>query len=269
MSKLFIQNLGLIITEKCNLKCSHCMRGTCTSKDMSNEVIDEIFEQVDSIGNLTICGGEPTLAIPTLERIFSSIIANNTLLDCTTVTINGTNYSQELIWLLDEIDKYMQPSKFDTNAWMGISRDPFHMQEIIRLGLRKQYIENLKKYSENKHFLQYREITKKLFREGRATQLPEELTVPLRPWPIITSYTTEKSTKEKICAIGPLVSINVDGIVTDCDASIEHQHTIYNYGNILEESLEDICIREGEIVPARKWYRQTGKIMKKQATYNK
>ena len=70
MSKLYIQNLGLIITECCNLKCMHCMRGDATSKNLKDEVIEQL-SQIDTIGNLTVCGGEPTLALPTLEKLLT------------------------------------------------------------------------------------------------------------------------------------------------------------------------------------------------------
>ena len=111
MSKLYIQNLGLIITEKCNLKCMHCMRGNATTKDMKNEVIEQL-DQIDSIGNLTICGGEPTLALPTLEKILTFIVDNHIGLDNLTMTINGTNYSEELLRLLDYIDEYIPKRKY-------------------------------------------------------------------------------------------------------------------------------------------------------------
>ena len=80
MSKLYIQNLGLIITEQCNLKCMHCMRGVATSKNMKEEVIEQL-NQIDSIGNLTVCGGEPTLALPTLEKVLTFIVDNHIGLD--------------------------------------------------------------------------------------------------------------------------------------------------------------------------------------------
>lgn len=264
MSKLYIQNLAPIITERCNLKCAHCMRGTSTSKDMKDEVIEQLG-QIHSIGNLTICGGEPTLALPTLEKLLTFIVDNRIGLDALTMTINGTNYSEELLRLLAYIDEYIPKRKYDVNALIGISRDPFHLKEIIERGKREEYIENLTKYIENPHFLQYREINKKLFREGRAENLDPQLTVPMRPWPILYTYLKDYDVIEA----GPLVSINVDGIVTESDASNEHQRTLYNYGNILDEDLETIIRRVGEETSPRTWYRKTGKIMKKQATYNK
>lgn len=267
MSKLFIQNLGLITTEKCNLKCRHCMRGTYTNKDMSEEVVKRTLEQTDVIGNLTICGGEPTLALPTLESIVTYIVDNNIVLGDLTITINGTIYSEELLRLLAYLDEYLKPKDNQTRAFIGISKDPFHIEQVIKLGLKEQYLDSVQKYVNSKHFLQYREIKQKLFREGRATDLSKNITVPLRPWPIVTSYS--KTENDTICSIGPFVTVNVDGIVTECDASIENQRTKYNYGNVLDESIEDICLRIGDVVPPRKWYRKTGKIMKKQMTYKR
>lgn len=39
MNKISVQNLGMIITERCNLNCDHCLRGKCTNKVMSDDVI--------------------------------------------------------------------------------------------------------------------------------------------------------------------------------------------------------------------------------------
>jgi organic radical activating enzyme len=240
------------------------MRGDATQKNMKDEVIEQL-NQIDTIGNLTVCGGEPTLALPTLEKILTFIVDNHIGLDTLTMTINGTNYSEELLRLLDYIDEYIPKGKYDVNALIGISRDPFHLKEITERGKREEYIENLARYVNNPHFLNYRDIDKKLFREGRAELLDSQLTVPMRPWPIIYTYLKEHDVIE----VGPLISINADGIVTECDASHEHQRTLYNYGNVLEEDLETIIKRVGEEVSPRTWYRKTGKIMKKQANYNK
>ena len=264
MSKLYIQNLGLIITEKCNLKCMHCMRGDATQKNMKDEVIEQL-NQIDTIGNLTVCGGEPTLALPTLEKILTFIVDNHIGLDTLTMTINGTNYSEELLRLLDYIDEYIPKRKYGVNALFGISKDPFHLKEVKEKKKLDEYLANLEKYIESPHFLNYREIDKKIFREGRAETLPSEITIPIRPWPIIYTHLQDQDVIEA----GPLVSINVDGIVTECDASHAHQRTLYNYGNILDESLESIITRVGEEVSPRSWYRKTGKIIKKQTTYNR
>lgn len=264
MSKLYIQNLGLITTERCNLKCRHCMRGNATSKDMTDEVIQKLG-QIDSIGNLTICGGEPTLALPTLEKVLTFIVDNKINLDLLTTIINGTNYSEEFLRLLDYIDEYIPKKQNSINAIFSISSDPYHLSEISFENKEEQYLENLERYTLNTHFLKYRGLNNKLYREGRAEELDEELTVPLKPCPIVYAEIPGNGVLE----VGPLVTINVDGVVTDCNASNEHQRTLYNYGNILEENLETIIKRIGRELPPYLWDYEVGKILQKQASYNK
>lgn len=266
MSKLYIQNLGLIITDRCNLKCKHCLRGGSFSKDMSNEVIAATLDQVNFINTLCICGGEVTLAIPTLEKVLTYVVDNRIPLECVSATINGTVYSEELLRLFDYVEEYISSLHGGKdNVIFGISKDVFHEDEVLRLGMKEQFVDNLKKYINSPYFYGFREIDRKLFREGRAVFLDESLTVPLRPYPVVYSYLQKK----KVCAVGPLITINTDGIITECDASIENQEKLYNYGNVLDASLEDICTKIGTEVHPLLWYRKTEKILKKQWSYEK
>ena len=95
MNKLYIQNLGLIITEQCNLNCRHCLRGKCSNKVMSNEVIEATLSQISAIGVLHLEGGEPTLAIPTIEKILDYIIKNNILVDKVSTVIMVQDMNQD------------------------------------------------------------------------------------------------------------------------------------------------------------------------------
>lgn len=150
--KIYLPNLSVFTTEKCNLQCRHCMRGDCTNKVISDEVIEGIIQSVDMIDNLYICGGEPTLAIDRLEKLTSRIIDDKKLVCQFSITINGTNYSDELIRLCKEISQYIDSfQKIDKNnkKMINISYDVFHKQELIRLGIFDQYIENIRKYQES------------------------------------------------------------------------------------------------------------------------
>ena len=265
MGKLYVQNLGLIITEKCNLSCKHCMRGGSVCKDMSDEVIEATFSDITDIGNLTICGGEVTLASDTLEKILTHIVDRKITLQGFSTTINGTIYNDKFMRLLDYINEYISKTCGKDRVILGISKDIFHNSEISRLNMIDTFNSNLLKYVNSPYFYEYRELNMKIFREGRATSLDEAITVPLHPWPIVYSHLK----KQDVYEMGPLISVNVDGIVTECDASIESQRTIYNYGSVLEESLLDICMRVGKKTHPLLWYSKTGKIMKKQLTYDK
>ena len=271
MGKCYIQNLGLIVTNKCNLNCAHCLRGEKNNSCITDRVVEVTLDQIKGIGNLAICGGEPTLAIDRIEKIISYIIDNHILVEELTVTINGTIYSERLLELLDEINSYIGSKRI--NALLAISFDKYHLDEISRLKIEKEFFENLKKYQESKYFYGCRNNNQKLFREGNATNLDEKLTVPLRPIKILMTYADKKrkfNPENGLCNIGPIVTINPNGVMTECDASIKNQEDLYNYGNVLEKSIEDIILEKGEVVSnIRKFERDTHRLLRKHSTYNK
>lgn len=277
MNKLRIQNLGLIVTEKCNLNCAHCLRGGCSDKVMSDEVIKATLDQFEFIANLTICGGEPTLALDRIEKIFNYIAENKIFIGNVSFTINGTIYSNEFLKLLDDVEPHLEFDKSSSSsAIFAISYDKFHYDEVCRLNMKEQWIENIQKYQENKHFYALREIHNKLFREGNAANLDPNITVPLRPMPIYMSYYKKglfnipKFDRENgKCFIGPIITVNVDGIVTECDASLEHQRTIYNYGNVFNDSIENICLNNNPIFEKpNKMHKVLNKTKNKYWSYN-
>ena len=279
MSNLYISTLGMIVTNKCNLDCAHCMRGCKNNKDMKKEVIEATLSQIKAIGNLAICGGEPTMALSTIEDIFNYIMKNHIFVEEVTTTLNGTIYSEDFIKLLDTINNYiLKYNELEkgrkSQVEIVVSYDQYHFEEIKRLKLYDTFAENLDKYSESIHFYGLRGLmkNKKLFREGNALNIDDKLTVNLRPMPLLATYVgkNKKFDKENgMCNIGPIVSVNTDGIVTECDASIDNQQTIYNYGNILDESLEEIVLKRAKILKPRKWQKEFNKVINKYEKYNK
>lgn len=88
--KLPYDNIMLEVTRKCNLKCEHCMRGEPQNINMSNEILEKVFSQVDQIYHLSLTGGEPFLAPQVIESMVDIIIENKIKVwRCTTVD-NGT-----------------------------------------------------------------------------------------------------------------------------------------------------------------------------------
>lgn len=271
MKKCYIQNLAMNITDNCNLKCAHCLRGDSCKRNMSDDVIEATLSQVKGVGNLAINGGEPTLAIDRIEKIVDYIIKNNIYLEEFTTTINGTIYSDELLYLLDVMNNYI--GEDDLLSAFAISLDKYHLAELQRLGLLDKFRENVYKYSENKYFFGLRDIYVKLFREGRAANLDDSLTVPLRPMKVLITYAGNDrkfNRKDGLCNIGPSITIGTTGNITECDASIEHQNTIYNHGNVLNESIEENSLRRGVLFKNPKRMEKTAtKILKKYSKYEK
>lgn len=265
MDKIYIQNLGLILTNKCNLDCKHCTRGCKNDKDMRRDVIDKIFRECRYLSNLELLGGEVTLSCDTLEYLINYIVDHNIILDGLTTSINGTNYSERFLELLDYLEEYIKSYNASDKCatTFTISVNNYRTQEIDRLGLEEQYKESVRKYFNNPHFygFQISKQNKKLYREGNALKLSSELTMPL----IKSNYYVTYSGKSKLCNIGPLVTINPDGIYTECGASISNQETIYNYGNVLDTDIEQFTLKYGKKVSPNKWNVQT----KKYQTYVK
>lgn len=269
MNQVYIQNLAMIVTDNCNLNCAHCMRGKSCNNNMSKEVIKATLSQTKAIGNLNLCGGEPTLALDTIEEIFKYIIHNRILVDQISVVTNGTNYSLDFLTLLHSMRAYV-PRK---NILFQISCDTYHQQELKRLNMVDIYLENVKRYSDFQYFggLHYLDKHLKLYREGNAKNLNPNLTVALKPIDIVVTYVGKASKYDQngLCNIDPCIAVNTKGIITEANASIEHQQTLYNYGDVFNDTFEEIALEKGKILKPKQWYRQTGKIIKKQMTYNK
>lgn len=277
MKKIGIQNLGLIITNRCNLNCSHCLRGCKNNNDMTKEVIDATLSQIKIIGNLCLCGGEITFATNTLSYLFESIIKNHIFIEEVTAVINGTNYNEDFLKLLDNINEYISKLTNNNNvshATFSISKDNFHFNEIIRLNILKQFAENIIKYQESKHYIGRQILLPdlKLFREGNAEYLDKKITIKLRPMKTYATYVGKDNTFDKkngLLYFGPLVTINTEGIITECDSSLEHMQKKYNYGNVLDTPLEKILLKRSRILKPdicqKKWNDETIKYQ----SYNK
>jgi MoaA/NifB/PqqE/SkfB family radical SAM enzyme len=66
--EVYISQLIVEVTRRCNMMCDHCLRGDEQSIDMSDDVIKAVLSGVSSIGSLVFTGGEPTLAVDVIER---------------------------------------------------------------------------------------------------------------------------------------------------------------------------------------------------------
>ena len=139
----------------------------------------------------------------------------------------------------------LQVVKVDTDRFMSLARD-YHIITVPNL---------------------------KLFREGRAAELDKNITVPLRPMDVFITYVDKKRKFDRengLCNIGPLVTIGTNGNITECDASIDHQNTIYNYGNVLNESIEENVLRRGKLFTnPKRFEKKAAKVITKYSTYEK
>ncbi len=71
--ELHIDSLVIEVTRKCNMSCEHCLRGASQRKTIDKLHMYKIFNLIDSVCSLNITGGEPTLAMDSLEHIVNCI----------------------------------------------------------------------------------------------------------------------------------------------------------------------------------------------------
>ena len=99
MKELYIKNLCIEITRRCNMRCAHCMRGNAEAVDISLRHITNLLRHVRYIHHFNITGGEPSLNVRAIRHILERVRAYDiTVNDFYSVT-NGsaTSRSEEFI----------------------------------------------------------------------------------------------------------------------------------------------------------------------------
>jgi len=126
--ELNIQNAVIEVTRKCNMKCEHCLRGAAQRKTISDQHIYKFLQLIDDIGSLTITGGEPTLAMDSLEQIRQCIIYGNCSVSDFYMVTNGKAIN------VDRLAEWAYNMKnccsFDELSGVAFSFDMFHTQTL-------------------------------------------------------------------------------------------------------------------------------------------
>ena len=261
MEKLYIQMLGMVVTEECNMNCRHCLRGDKTKHKMTDEVIESTLSQVDAIGNLAICGGEPTLATDVIWKIFDTIIRKQIIVDGVSAIINGLYYSKDFIEQFEYIEQYLDlisRNKEEVHAIFNISQDKFHEEEVKRYNMNELYYKNIEMYKRSPHFGEMQGIWSGLISEGNAVNLLDE---DIKMFVPSILYSTNIN---GMVNIGNLVTIDTYGNITECDASIDEQQGKYRYGNVMNDSLKEVCLKRSKHLNNEEWYK---KCASKKRTY--
>ena len=136
-NEIFVGNLCLEVTRRCNMGCAHCLRGNAENLDMSHEIIDQVLDQVDMIGQVTFTGGEPSLNMDAIRYFFAQARKCGKLPRSFFVATNGKANQEELaIELLKQypdmeehelcgvalsIDEWHDPQDYDQSILRGLS----------------------------------------------------------------------------------------------------------------------------------------------------
>lgn len=130
-----IQNLAIEVTRKCNIQCSHCLRGNFQNKNIPLEFIDNLLDQVHAIGHFCPTGGEPSLNVPAIKYFIDGCKKRNITIESFYIATNGVNLTQEFVNICLELYDLVL---FKFRSSVQISNDLYHNKK-------KMYNDNLLK----------------------------------------------------------------------------------------------------------------------------
>lgn len=133
MNKLYAKNLSIEITRRCNMSCSHCMRGNAQNMDIEHLHIKNILKHFKSIHHLNITGGEPSLNPKAMRYILKQLKHYNIHVYNFHIVTNGSrsSISKEFIDICSELYQY-QEEKDENNAMLDMSDDKYHDSQYHR-----------------------------------------------------------------------------------------------------------------------------------------
>ncbi len=253
---MYVSDLMLEVTRNCTLECEHCLRGDREIKNMSPVVLDAIFKDITHVGRLLLSGGEPLLAIQTLEYLAKLLKDKNIEVEKISIITNGTVLSDRLVRVLKE---FKDMSQLD----LRISTNVFHNLEVEKRGLTVIRAQNMRTlFAEEIGYHEYGKeegspINEGLYKRGRAKYLTAERLdeinkVAKRKYVVMPNSEEEDIYQIDIHGNGIYgqLCISYDGFLVPYSGSFEDEDKFaYNHGiNILELP---ISIAAGEFTIAQ------------------
>ena len=134
-----IDDLIIEITRKCNMACEHCLRGDAENVNLDIAHVEKLFNQVDSIGTLTITGGEPSLHPEIIDQIIEIAKLKEVSIDRFYMVTNAKKVTDEFMVSLIKLYSYCNDMTEEGIGGLAISNDDYH-DELISENVRKLQI---------------------------------------------------------------------------------------------------------------------------------
>jgi len=228
---IYVDNLVLEITRRCNMKCRHCMRGPARRLDMDKQVINRILGQIDQLSSVTITGGEPSLNVPAIVQFKDWLWMYRKRIQSFYVVSNGKKNSQALCKALLDLYMFTDQDYDEGMTTLAMSRDQYH--EGLKIPRAFQALSFFKPEAKSKDI-----PWEAILDEGRAHENGLGSNKRENKWSFLDDDMDADGTLRV-----ELVNISANGNVNPtCDLSYARADK-ESSGNVLEESLEDILLR--------------------------
>lgn len=233
---MYVPNLMIEVTRKCNLKCKHCLRGTAQCVSLQRKALPNIFKDIE-IGALEFTGGEPLLGLYQIREIVRYIKWFDIYIGYAWLKTNGTIFSEAAIKYMNELYEIADDQCL---CALEFSLDQYHTNN--KNNIMYQYRELEDKYpfikaTENLNNKYNRIYT--VIKEGRAKRLRQyEVTKFEKP-----SFNNGWYDESHDYFSDNMIYIAANGnVISDCNLSFASVDK-YAFGNIYEEPLIDIIKR--------------------------
>ena len=128
-------------TRKCNLACSHCLRGDSEKIDFNIQTfIDLLLKnpelETHGINNLDFTGGEPFLNLDAITEVISICKHRKIAVNSFSITTNGTKWTPEVMDVLATLLNFVE---LPENCTVRVSDSPFHRDELKKKNLSRMY----------------------------------------------------------------------------------------------------------------------------------
>lgn len=123
MEKLFIENLIIEVTRRCNMSCSHCLRGDAENIDINVKYIDNLFSKIDRIGIITFTGGEPSIVPQKIREVLEIAQKYDIEIGSFYIVTNCKEISKDFLVVLIDLYVYCEYKEY---CMLQYSNDKFH-----------------------------------------------------------------------------------------------------------------------------------------------
>ena len=158
-----IDEIVIEITRKCNMNCSHCLRGNKQNLGINFEYIDKFLDifKGKRINTFNITGGEPSLFVEGIKHILKVLKHKEISVDSFYIATNGSKSSYHPDFINVLMSLYLYQSERDNDVCMvELSNDDYHNK--------KHYYDALETLSMFSFFKVRRPIGNIIVAEGKA-----------------------------------------------------------------------------------------------------